>query len=411
MGLEQIAVGREWEMAALSRDFELIREGGASFRFAIGRYGSGKSFLLQLLRNAAMERGFVVADADLSPQLRLSGTQNQAVATYRELMKNLATRTHPHGGAIALILEKWISSILNQVARTTEKRPGDAEFDAQVEHQIRAVADNLEGLVHGFDFANVIIAYWRGYREDNRDLKEAALRWLRGEFATKTEAKTALGTRVIIDDESWYDYIKLFAQFSANLGYGGLIIFLDEAVHLYKITNARSRQSNYDQLLAMFNDALQGKAEYLGIYVGGTPQFLEDKRRGLHSDEAWRTRLTQSRFLQPGQRDSASPILQLEPLTHADIAHLLQQLGAIHAAHYQTDTLLRADQIEAFVQMRMNRLGAEKLTSPREIVRDAIACLNILQQNRDLTFEQLIASPEFQPTHSDLEEDGYTVSI
>ncbi|MDY7014875.1 MAG: BREX system ATP-binding domain-containing protein, partial [Cyanobacteriota bacterium] len=184
MGLDRIAVGREWEMAALAQDLEIIGEGGAAFRFAIGRYGSGKSFLLQLLRNAAMERGFVVADADLSPQLRLSGTKNQAVATYRELMKNLATRTHPNGGAIALILEKWISSILNQVARATGKRPGDEEFDAQVEHQIREVADNLEGLVHGFDFANVIIAYWRGYREDNRDLKEAALRWLRGEFST-----------------------------------------------------------------------------------------------------------------------------------------------------------------------------------------------------------------------------------
>lgn len=398
-------------MAALSRDLETIGEGGTAFRFAIGRYGSGKSFLLQLLRNAAMERGFVVADADLSPQLRLSGSKNQAVATYRELMKNLATRTHPNGGAIALILEKWISSILNQVARATEQRPGDGEFDSRVEQQIREVADNLEGLVHGFDFANVIIAYWRGYREDDRKLKEAALRWLRGEFSTKTEAKNALGTRVIIDDESWYDYLKLFAQFSANLGYRGLIVFLDEAVHLYKISNARSRQSNYDKLLAMFNDALQGKAEHLGIYVGGTPQFLEDQRRGLHGDEAWRTRLAKSRFLPAGLRDSTSPVILLEPLKRAEIARLLQQIGEVRAAHSQRSIFLSAEQIEVFLQTVMNRLGAEKLTSPREIVRDAIAILNVLEQNQHLTFEQLISSPEFQPTPNDAEEDGYTISL
>jgi hypothetical protein len=284
----------------LSQDLENIAEGGAAFRFVVGRYGSGKSFMLQLIRNQAMEKGFVVADADLSPERRLAGGNNQGVATYRELMGNIATRTNPSGGAIALILEKWISTILSQVAQDTGKRLNDEGFDDQVEIKIREVVDNLEGLVHGFDFANVIIAYWRGYREDNSDKKDAALRWLRGEFATKTEAKSALGVRVIIDDDTWYDYIKLFAKFVSDIGYKGLLILLDEAVHLYKITHAASRQSNYDKLLAMFNDAMQGKAEHLGILVGGTPQFLEDSRRGLHSDEAWRTRLAKSRFLKTG---------------------------------------------------------------------------------------------------------------
>jgi hypothetical protein len=397
IGLDRIAVGRETEMAALAQDLENIAEGGAAFRFVIGRYGSGKSFLLQLIRNQAMEQGFVVADADLSPERRLAGSNNQGVATYRELMGNIATRTNPNGGAIALILEKWISSILNQVAQDTGKRFNDDGFDDQVELKIREVVDNLEGLVHGFDFANVIIAYWRGYREDNNDKKDAALRWLRGEFANKTEAKSALGVRVIIDDDTWYDYIKLFAKFVSDIGYKGFLILLDEAIHLYKITHAASRQSNYDKLLSMFNDAMQGKAEYLSILVGGTPQFLEDSRRGLHSDEAWRTRLAKSRFLKEGLKDTSAPVIQLEPLTPEELSKLLQRLAEVHAVHYNSKPILSAGELKEFKQEIVSRLGAEKLSTPREIVRDFISVLNILLQNPQITFKELIHSSTFQP--------------
>lgn len=408
VGLEHIAVGREKEMAALAHDLENIAEAGATFRFIIGRYGSGKSFMLQLIRNQAMEQGFVVADADLSPERRLAGSNSQGVATYRELMGNIATRTNPSGGAIALILEKWISSILSQVAQETGKRPDDEGFDHQVELKIREVIDRLEGLVHGFDFANVIIAYWRGYREDNSDKKDAALRWLRGEFATKTEAKSALGVRVIIDDDTWYDYIKLFAHFVADIGYKGLVVLLDEAIHLYKITHAVSRQSNYDKLLAMFNDAMQGKAEHLSILVGGTPQFLEDSRRGLHSDEAWRTRLAKSRFLKEGLQDTSAPVIQLEPLTSEELSKLLQRLVEVHAVHYNSKKALSVREIGEFKQEVTNRLGADKLSTPREVVRDFISILNILQQNPQITFKELIHGSTFQPTRVDKnpEEDG-----
>ncbi|MGF1481994.1 MAG: ATP-binding protein [Cyanophyceae cyanobacterium] len=388
VGLEQIAVGREQEIQALTQDLENISQGGAGFRFIVGRYGSGKSFLLQLLRNRAMEEGFVVADADLSPERKLAGTKNQALATYRELMKNLATRTNPNGGAIALILEKWISTILSQVAKATGKRPGEPEFDNQVEENILEVVENLEGLVHGFDFASVIITYWRGYREDNTDKKEAALRWLRGEFSSKTEAKSSLGVRVIIDDDTWYDYIKLFAKFAADIGYRGLIIFLDEAIHLYKITHNRSRQSNYDKLLAIFNDSMQGKAESLGIIVGATPQLVEDKRRGLQADEAWRTRLAKSRFTQEHQ-DTSAPAIYLHPLSPEELVVLLQRLAAVHALHYQYEPI-GSDRIETFKQAVVSRLGADKLSTPREVVRDFISILNVLHQNPQLSFEQLV---------------------
>ncbi|MGB7442424.1 MAG: ATP-binding protein [Coleofasciculaceae cyanobacterium] len=403
IGLEHIAVGREQEMAALFQDLENIGEGGAGFRFIVGRYGSGKSFLLQLIRNQAMEQGFVVADADLSPERRLAGSKNQGVATYRELMKNIATRTNPNGGAIALILEKWISTILTQVAQETGKRPQDEGFDDQVETKILEVINDLEGLVHGFDFANVISAYWRGYRQEDDDKKEAALRWLRGEFANKTEAKSALGVRVIIDDETWYDYIKLFAKFISDIGYKGLIVLLDEAVHLYKITHTRSRQGNYDKLLAMFNDTMQGKAEYLGILVGGTPQFLEDSRRGLHSEEAWRTRLAKSRFLSASNyQDTSAPVIGLESLTPEEITQLLQRLAQVHALHYKYKKTPSVRELEGFKQAIVSRLGAEKLSTPREIVRDFISVLNILQQNPQVTFSELISSGDF-PSSGDAE--------
>ncbi|MDB9312187.1 ATP-binding protein [Spirulina sp. CS-785/01] len=390
IGLDHIAVARETEMKAIRQDLENIGEGGAAFRFIVGRYGAGKSFLLQLIRNLAMEQGFVVADADLSSELRLAGSKKQAVATYRELMKNMATRTSPQGGAIALILEKWTSSILSQVAQTTGKRPGDEDFNQQVELKIREVVDHLEGLVHGFDFANVIITYWRGYREDNNEKKEAALRWLRGEFNTKTEVKQALDVRVMIDDDTWYDYIKLWAKFAADIGYKGLILFLDEAVHLYKISHRRSRQSNYDRLLAMFNDTMQGKADSLGVVVCGTPKFIEDQRRGLQSDEAWRTRLAKSRFLTEDLQDNTAPVIKLNPLTPTELFQLLQRLAQVHATHYRYKMQLQDEQIQDFQDIASNRLGAEKMTTPREMIRDFLTILNILHQNPQVSFEDLV---------------------
>lgn len=399
VGLEHIAVGREKEIAALLQNIDNIAEGGAAFRFIVGRYGSGKSFMIQLIRNQAMEQGLVVADADLSPERRLAGNNSQGVATYRELIQNHATKNRPDGNALVAILEGWINGIQNQVAQDTGIRPSDEGFDDQVEARIREVVKDIEGLVHGFDFANVIIAYWRGYRSDNDDKKEAALRWLRGEFANKTEAKSALGVRVIIDDDSWYDYIKLFAKFVSDIGYKGLLVLIDEAVHLYKITHTLSRQKNYDKILAMFNDTMQGRAEYLGIFIGGTPEFLEDRRRGLYSDEALRSRLAISRSVKSEVQDTSAPVVRVETLIYEEITKLLQRLTEVHAVHYQYEKTLTKSELKEFLQEVTNRLGSEKLLTPREVVRDFLTVLNILQQNPEMTFSQLINGSGFKPTN------------
>ncbi|MBE9005301.1 ATP-binding protein [Fortiea sp. LEGE XX443] len=398
LGVEHIAVGREQELKSLIQNLDDIAEGVAAFRFIIGNYGSGKSFLLQMIRNRAMEQGFVVADADLSYERRLAGSNNEGLATYRELMSHLSTKTRPDGGALISILEGWINKIQQEVAKETNLRPNDEGFDDQVEAKIREVVQYIEDLVHGFDFGNVIIAYWRGYRLDDDNLKNAALRWLRGEFTTKIEAKAALGVRVIIDDESWYDYIKLFAKFVAEIGYKGLLILLDEAVNLYQISTTVTREKNYNRLLTMFNDTMQCKAEHLGIFIGGTTKFLEDPNRGLFADQAWRRRTKESRFVtQANAQEFLGPVIRLNPLSEAEILTLLQRLKEIHVLHYGYDKTLSDRNLQEFLQEIVSRLGAEALLTPGEIIRDFISVLNILHQNPKVAFSELIQGSKFKP--------------
>ncbi|MDF5724248.1 MAG: ATP-binding protein [Rhizonema sp. PD37] len=399
VGLEYIAVGREPELRSLLKNLDDIAEGVPAFRFIIGNYGSGKSFILQLVRNRAMEQGFVVADVDLSPERRLAGTNNEGLATYRELMSRLATKTRPDGGALISILEGWINKIQQDVAKETELRPNDVGFDDKVEAKIREVVQYIEDLVHGFDFGSVIVAYWRGYRLDDDQLKGSALRWMRGEFATKIEAKAALGVRVIIDDESWYDYIKLLAKFVAEIGYKGFVVLLDEAVHLHQIATTVSREKNYNRLLAMFNDTMQCKAEHLGIVIGGTTKFLEDPNRGLFADAAWRRRTKESRFVtQAGVQEFLGPVLRLNPLTKEEILTLLQRLAEVHAFNYEYTQTLKNSDLKEFVQEVVNRLGAEVLLTPGEIVRDFISLLNVMHQNPSISLGELIHGTNFKHT-------------
>jgi P-loop Domain of unknown function (DUF2791) len=399
VGLEQIAVGRDRELNTLMQDLDNIGGGGASFRLVIGRYGAGKSFMLQMLRNAAMEQGFVVADADITPERRLVGGGGASLATYRELMCNLSTKSRPDGGALTTILERWIAGIQTQVAQSSGKKPNDEGFDDLVEAKIRTVTQDIADLVNGFEFATVIIAYWNAYRNDDEIKKDSVLRWLRGEFATKTEARAALGVRVIIDDDTWYDYIKLMAKFVADIGYKGLIIILDEAIHLAKISKTLVRQNNYDKLLAMFNDALQGRVSHLGTLIGGTPQFLEDPRRGLYTDPAWQRRTRPSRLIvQSDLGDSASPVVRLEPLSRDDILKLLQRLIEVHQIHHAYQSRLTAKDLQEVLTVISDRIGSEALLTPGEIVRDFIGVLNVMHQNPKMSLQQLLQTSPTQST-------------
>lgn len=406
IGLPYITVGREAEIRALLTDLSLIADGGASFRFLVGRYGSGKSFLLQTIRTHAMGEGFVVADADLSPERRLQGGQGQGLATYRELMRNLSTRTRPEGGALMLILDRWISNLQMQVAGElgtgaaapggttatggtpvsngtvdTGGAPNDPALNQAVEARIREQVASLEEMVHGFDFARLLTLYYRAVVDGNDELKGNVARWFRGEYRTKTEARQELGVSIIIGDDDWYDYVKLFAQFLKGAGYQGMLVLIDELVNLYKIPNSVTRQYNYEKILTMYNDTLQGKAHHLGIIMGGTPQSIEDRRRGVFSYEALRSRLTQGRFAAEGMRDMLAPIIHLHPLTYEELLVLIEKLQQIHAGYFGYEARLSESDLVQFLQIEFGRVGADTHLTPREVIRDFIELLDIAYQN------------------------------
>ena len=315
IGLPYITVGRKNEIAALLHDVDIISEGGASFRFIVGKYGSGKSFLIQTLRNYVMDKGFIVVDADLSPERRLQGTRGQGLATYRELIRNLSTKTKPEGGALTLVLDRWINTVQSEAVQESGLSIGDPALTKLVDQKIYAVTNALSEMVHGFEFAILLSKYYHAYVEGDDETKMKVARWFRGEYNLKREAKEELGVNMIITDDDWYEYLKLFAVFFRLAGYTGMMIMIDELVNLYKIPNSITRQYNYEKILTMYNDTMQGKAKYLGIIMGSTPQALEDKRRGIYSYEALRSRLAEGKFSRPGARDLLSPVIRLDPLT------------------------------------------------------------------------------------------------
>jgi P-loop Domain of unknown function (DUF2791) len=400
-GIEHLAVGRKEEIGAIVTDLDSVGDGGAAFRIVSGSFGSGKSFLLQLARNYALERNYVVLDADLSPERRLTGTQGQGLATYRELTRNLSTKTRPDGGALAMILEKWISGVQADVLRERGLSPSDPAFTTAVDAKIVQTISDMEGLVHGFNFAQVVSTYWQGTVEQDEAKKAAALRWLRGEFATKTEARETLGgnVRVMIDDDGWYDYVKLLATFVTAIGYKGLVVLIDEAVNLYKISHTQARLSNYEKLLTILNDCLQGKAHHLGILVGATPQMVEDTRRGLFSYDALRTRLQESRYAaRAGLRDVSGTVIKLDPLSFEEVFVLLQRLRYLHAQHHGYPEAVSDEQLRGFMEETLSRLGANRFTTPREIIRDFISVLNLIHQNPGADFDGLVHGEGYVPT-------------
>lgn len=402
IGLRHIAVGRQNEVNAFLHDLTTIEDGGASFRLISGNYGSGKSFLLQMIRGNAMERGFVVADADLSPERRLTGTKGQGLATYRELMQHLSTFTRPEGGALEAILQKWISTLQAFVAKENGYRPGDPEIIEAVSERITEVMTELSEMVYGFAFATVIDSYWRGLKTGDDVLKQSSLRWLRGEYNTKTEAKQNLPVDCIIDDQSWYEFLKLFGLFINKAGYNGLLIFMDEGVNLYKISHRQARDSNYEKILTIFNDTMQGKAQYIGVFLSGTPQFIYDERRGLFNYEALRSRLADSRFGSQGFVDYTSPVIKLSQLSSEEIFLLMERLCELHSVHYKYTCSLGSDELTAFLNTVLSRLGADQLLTPREITRDFLGLLNILHQNPEITFDALIHEQGFSVKSADL---------
>lgn len=410
VGLPYITVGRKAEIDALLHDVEIIANGGASFRFIVGKYGSGKSFLLQTIRNYVMAKNFVVVDADLSPERRLQGTRGQGLATYKELIRNMSTKTKPEGGALPLILDRWISNVQQEVMASGDLSVTDPRLPPLVEKKISAVIGSLNEMVHGFDFTRLLTLYYRAYVSGDDETKAKVLKWFRGEYATKTEARQELGVTIVITDDDWYEYLKLFACFLNQAGYAGMLILIDELVNIYKIPNAITRQYNYEKILTMYNDTMQGKARHLGIIMCGTPQCMEDPRRGVYSYEALRSRLAEGHFA-GGHKDLLSPVIRLQPLTHEEMLILIEKLADIHAGLYEYPQIVTQPDMVDFIEIEFGRIGADAHITPREVIRDFIEVLDIVYQNPEVKVRALLGSQDFTYAQNAVQEEAADASF
>ncbi|MCI1024910.1 ATP-binding protein [Pseudomonas putida] len=384
VGQHLIQVGRAGELDSLLKDVDRLADGGSAFRVVVGEYGAGKTFFLNLVRGIAMERKLVTVHADLNPDRRLHASGGQARSLYSEMAKNMATRTKPDGGALQGIVEKFISQ-----AKTEAKTKC-----VESEVVIREYLAELTEMVNGYDFADVIAAYCRGFEEGNEQLKADAIRWLRGEFPTKTDARAALGVRTIVDDASVYDQLKLLSRFVRLAGFGGLMVCLDELVNLYKLANTQARNANYEQILRILNDSLQGSAEGLGFVLGGTPEFLMDTRRGLYSYPALQSRLAENSFAKSGLVDLSGPVIRLSSLTPEDFYVLLQKLRNVYAFGETEKFLLPDEAIPAFMAHCNQRLGEAYFRTPRTTITAFINLLAVIEQNPTADWRALLGAVE-----------------
>jgi len=393
-GFQHIQVGRAAEVAALSADLTRVADGGSLVRFVIGEYGAGKTFFLNLISSIAAEKKLVTASADLNPDRRLQSSTGQGRSLYAELMRNLATRAQPDGGALGAVVERFVTSA----------RAEAGSHGIETGQVIAKRLERLSEMTGGYDFAHVIGQYWRGYDTGNDQLKTDAVRWLRAEFTTKTDARIALGVRTIIDDGSFYDSLKLLATFVRLAGFTGLLISLDECVNLYKLAHTQSRNANYEQILRIVNDCLQGQAIGLGVCFGGTPEFLMDGRRGLYSYDALRSRLAENSFAIGGLVDFNSPVLRLANLTPEDLYVLLGKLRHVYAAGDTSAYLIPDEALEQFMQHCRTRVGDAYFRTPRTTIREFLNLLAVLEQNPGQHWQSLLGKIELAPeSNPDLE--------
>ena len=379
LGLRHLQVGRAREIEEMLGDVERIQEGGSCIRFIIGEYGSGKTFFLNLVRLIALEKGLVAMSADLAPDRRLYATQGQARSLFAEMARNLSTRTKPAGGALPSVVERFVSRAAHEA--------GDG---GDVGGVIRARLAHLEEYVGGYDFATVVGRYWQGHDTGSEQLKSDALRWLRGEFSTRTDSRKALGVRTIVTDASVYDHLKLMSAFVCQAGYKGLLVVLDEMVNIYKLVNSRSRNANYEQVLRILNDVLQGSASHLGFAMGGTPEFLMDTRRGLYSYPALQSRLAENTFARDGLVDLSGPVIALQNLSAEDLYVLLDNIRSVFAAGKNGKALVPEEALKVFMAHCSKRIGDAYFRTPRNTVKAFVSLLSVLEQNPGADWRKLV---------------------
>lgn len=399
MGLHHIQVGRSEEIKSFVRDIQNVSEGGSSFRFVVGEYGSGKTFFLSLIRSIALEKGLVTMHADLSPFKRLHGSQGQARHLLSELISSLSTRTRQDGNALENILERFISVVKEEVSLTQKS----------FSYVVATLLKDMSDIPGGYNFIKVINAYCEAYEEEDDFLKSKALKWLRAEYTTKKDSYVDLGVREFISDKSLLNTIKLYCLLVRKAGYNGLMVCMDELVNLYKITNTVSRNANYEEILRMLNDTLQGSFSSLGFIMGGTPEFLTDHRRGLYSYKALRSRLTENTFAsQLGLMDYNTTVLRLASLTKEELYVLLQNLRHVFAYGDTKKYLVPDPALNAFLVHCSNKIGDSYFRTPRTTIKSFLDMLSLLEQYPQYKWSDILESVNIEKDH---EESGINTDL
>lgn len=393
LGLQHIQVGRKEELMSFVNDIATIAEGGTSFRFVIGEYGSGKTFFLSLVRSIALQKGLVTMNADLSPTKRLHGTDGHARILLSELISSMSTRTKQDGKALQNILEKFISKVREEAVNSRR------DVSAVIFEQL----SDLNEYPGGFSFAYVVNKYWTAYESGDDTLKGCVLRWLKAEYTTKTDSQRDLGVREFINDASFFNTLKLYSILVQKAGYSGLLVCLDEMVNLYKISNSLSRKANYEEILNILNNTLQGSLSHIGFIMSGTPEFLTDGNRGLYSYEALRSRLTENVFSKNlGLTDYSSTVLRLANLTKEELFILLKNLRNVFAYGDVSKYLVSDDALIAYLNHCSNRIGDSYFRTPRNTIKGFLDLLSMLEQYPNLKWSDMIerieVNKDIEPT-------------
>lgn len=389
IGLQHIQVGRAREIKEMINDFELIADNASKTRFIIGEFGSGKTFFLTLSKLIAHEKNFVVVSADITTEKVLCSSDGKTRALFSELISNMSTKTSPDGNALNSVIENWAAKIISE--------------DCLSEEKIHKLLSPLEKYVSCYDFSKVLSAYIDAYKNCDDIKMSQAIRWLKAEYTTKTDAKKDLGVRTIIDDENFYDYLKLFGGFVKLAGYSGLIVNIDELAILSRLKST-VRNKNFERILTIINDSLQGSTENLGFIFGGTPEFLEDKYKGMYSYGALETRLAENPFSKEGMEDLSGPVIRLKNLTQEELYILFMNIRNVFAFGDEYKYLITNQQIEFFLNWIVQRLGAKAFLTPRESIKSFVGLLTQLENYPDTIVEDYLGKMPIQ-TEADADDE------
>jgi hypothetical protein len=379
--IDLIQVGRGGEQATLAKDILHILKGGSSVRFVTGDYGSGKTFIGELTRQKGIKQGLVVAAAALSPDKRLQAKTGETRNLYSALVRSFSTKARPNGTALVNIVERFILTTLR------EAHVNSLDPRAHIAHRLR----DFEELAGGFDFIKVVQCYWLGFENQDDELKSTALRWLRGEFINLSDARAALGVRSIIDYRNFFSGLKMLCQFVRMAGYPGLLICLDEMVALYELSHKQTRINNFNEILNIVNDCLQGQVQGMGFVFLGTPEFVYDEKKGLYSMPALKSRLALNRLATKGLTDVSGPVIELKPLQEVEMDELLHKLRHVQAYGVAKDYLIDDMALWQFMLQCRAIHGQQYFLNPRLAIKTLLDLLAVIEQNPNVKVDELIA--------------------